>query len=402
MLTLLLAMACAADPTTPVDAAAAPIPAAPVAPPPAAPINPTAATAAPPTASAPAGWPAPSTWVAPQAAVLRAEAPGCEASAALSLGADLLVGDNELDDALVLLSGGPSGAARALPLPLVEGAPWKIRDIEALTRLPTGVAVVGSGGLRSAESSDPCGVVPDRARIGVLDGLPDAPRWSARTALPTSAGERPRAALSSPDACRRWLLPGADAPGRAQADALCAALATAERAAAAGDRSACAQAWNVEAALTDAEGRLWIGLRAPAIPGGAALLRVAEASWAGPSAVGALQIDGVATLAGPAGMGLRGLDSEGGLLVALFGPEADAKGQAHALAAAPLAALQPGATVSLSYIGAAPPSAEGVLLSANEVLMLVDGDEPDKPKKDPRCSAPSTWLKLPRPALPAG
>ncbi|MFM2245858.1 MAG: hypothetical protein RL071_1932, partial [Pseudomonadota bacterium] len=209
------------------------------------------------------------------------------------------------------------------------------------------------------------------------------------------------AALASPDACRRWLLPGSDAPGRAQADALCAALATAERAAAAGDRAACAQTWNAEAAVADAEGRLWIGLRAPTIPGGAALLRVGAASWAGPDQVGALQIDAVATLTAPAGMGLRGLDSEGGLLVALLGPEADADGQAHALAAAPLAALQPGATVALRFVSAAPARAEGVVLTQDSVLVLVDGDEPDK-KKDTACARPSGWLKLPRPALPPG
>lgn len=397
MLFLLFAVACAQS-TPPRDGGQA---AAPPAPPP------NAALPAPALASDPHGtggsrgasaaaWPAPSTWRAPEPAALRVEAPGCEASAAAYVESALLIGDNEVEDALVWMPQGPAGPARALALPTVAGQPWPIGDIEALAPVAGGLAVVGSGSLRSASSKTPCAIDPDRGRFALLEGLPHAPRWSALSALP--ADGRPRARLASPEACRSWLGPELTGAEATLANTLCAALVAAEQGAVRAEPQACAAAWNVEAAVGDADGRLWLGLRAPVLPDGAALLRVAPQSWGAPGAIGALQIDAVALLQTPAGMGLRGMDAEGDLLVAIVGPMADADGQAHAVFAVERAALKPGARIRPRFVQALPPRSEAVVLSDDQLLVLVDGDAPGKKQAQATCRRPSGWLQLPRPS----
>lgn len=398
---LLLAAPLACAEGAPVPAAAPP--AAPVAAPLADPPAPPPAEAV----AAPAGWPSLEQQRTSAAAATAATRPaftthpGCEASAAAALGGWLFVGDNEEDRALLALpaDGGP---AQRWPLregpgggPDDEGDTWKIKDIEAIAPHPSGLVVVGSHGLRSPKRG--CAPDRDRQRIGdfALDGA--GLRLQRAIRLPSAKDERPRAFAAAVDACRAWLGPALGGAEGDWAEALCAALSEAERAAAAGSPEACEATLNVEGAVIDAEGRLWLGLRAPRLPEGAALLRVAEAAWGPPGAPGALRIDGLALVNLPDGAGLRELSAAEGALHLISGPGPDRGAAVAAWSTAPLAALRPGATLQPVWRASLPDHAEGLSVSAAGATVFIDGDKPTSDSPGAPCAQPAGRLWLPTP-----
>ena len=324
--------------------------------------------------------------------------PGCEASAAADHGDWLLVGDNELPTALLALPAG-GGAPQAWPLQRTkkgEVDDWKIKDIEALVRHPTGLVVVGSFGRRSSDKG--CGSDSKRQRIGDFTVAEGALRLTRATQVESTDGGDPRPFLASAAACGAWLGPGLSGVERAWADALCLALSTAEQGAARGEAAACDAGLNVEGAVLDEKGRLWLGLRAPRLPEGAALLRVAEAAWGPPTAPGTLQVDAVALVALPDGAGVRELASADGLLHLLSGPGPDKGDVAAAWSTTPLQALQPGRILQPTWRAALPDRAEGLRVAQGRATFLIDGKKPKSEKDGDACAAPSLRLDLQLPA----
>ncbi len=361
---------------------------------------PAAPVAAAPAASGPPAWPS----AAEQRAAATAQSalavpflsvhPGCEASAAADHGDWLLVGDNEQSTALLALPAG-GGAPRSWPLQRIKDGKtddWKIKDIEALVRHASGLVVVGSFGRRSPDKG--CGSDSKRQRIGDFAVAEGALRLTRATQVETTDGQGPRPFLATAAACGAWLGPGLSGVERAWADALCLALSAAEQGAARGEADACNAALNVEGAVLDAQGRLWLGLRAPRLTEGAALLRVAEAAWGPPTAPGALQVDAVALVALPDGAGVRELASADGLLHLLSGPGPDMGTAVAAWSTAPLQALQPGQILQPTWRGALPDRAEGLQVAQGRVTILIDGEKPKSETEGDACAAPSMRLDL--------
>ncbi len=324
--------------------------------------------------------------------------PGCELSAIAALGDDrVVVGDNEVKNRLAVVAIDDSGrldpaTARWLPIEREEGDGWdglKVEDIEALTWLGDQLVIVGSHS-RANLRDGVCAVDDKRSRIALARVDDDRIAVTERVDLQDDTVDgRARGAWTT-DGCRARFT--THAPG---ADALCAAIGAAEAAAARGEADGCARSVNIEGAV-GVDGKLWLGLRAPVLDGGAALLRVATLGRDGPT------FDGVATLTLPApltGYGIRDLASAPDGVAALVGPAPDAAETQpdFAIVQWPSAALTPGATLTPADRTPVPHFAEGLRIDAGHATLLFDGDAPSKSDRrdGAACRAPSRQLVLP-------
>ncbi|MFT4980006.1 MAG: hypothetical protein ACI8S6_005918, partial [Myxococcota bacterium] len=158
--------------------------------------------------------------------------------------------------------------------------------------------------------------------------------------------------------------------------------------------AACAAALNIEGAAIIAD-RAWLGLRGPLVPGrGAPLLRLADGQ---PQAT-MLSLDAVAWIrfgGGLADYGIRELTLDNNTLLGIAGPMRDAPGAPFVLWSVPAADLKPGATLDATIINPRlPSSSEGLALGDDELVIVIDGDQPDDGART--CQEPSQQLRLPR------
>ncbi len=300
----------------------------------------------------------------PTAAVL-GEAPLCEASAALTLAdGSVLVADDEIDDALFsfrYISGSLTGQER-LPFASRED---RIEDIEALTATAAGVLVVGSH-----SRSRKCALQPERRRLvlGADRVKTSDAEWAAMT--------------GSAQDCRERLFGGADG---AAVGELCAAIVAAEQA------EDCGDAFNIEGALTDATGRVWLGLRAPTVAGrGAAMVRLSE-DFMGAEA---LSLDAVAWVTLPPDQGIRELRRDGDFILGIAGTTSGSE-LPMTLWRAPLGGLAPEARLSVTRVSALPAGSEGVTRVGGELIAVVDGDRPGDSSEG--CQQPAGQVRIVEP-----
>lgn len=305
-------------------------------------------------------------------------APLCEPSAALRAPWDanqILVADNEVHDTLfeLELRGGRLEVVGSAAMP----ARRRPRDIEALAALSgERILVVGSHSRNKR-----CEARPKRQRLRVLQRAPDgaleevsfvdsAPLW---------------ASLGSNSRCvETWF-----APQTAGAEAVCASLVEAEAGTGCG-------ALNIEGAFGDAGdpagAHVWLGLRAPLLDDGPAIvLRLAQASLTGDAQ---LLADGMLRLELD-GQGVRelALDDQGVVWISA-GASHDAL-TAHSLWRVPLETwrVSLGKTLRPERVVSLPTSTEGLVFDgADAVIGLVDGVE-----GEPACERAARQVRV---ALP--
>lgn len=197
----------------------------------------------------------------------RAEVAMCEPSAATFAPwnpALVLVGDNEVKEQLYAFSMTADGLqfVEALDIPKENGG--RPRDIEALAASGEAVMIVGSHSRNSH-----CEEKPRRRRMEWV-------RLGGDGALEAGAGDfidgRPALdkAMASKESCLETLFV---APAPAKAAAVCGAMVDAETMADDASPSACA-GLNIEGAVGLADGRIWLGLRAPLVDQKAVMLRL--------------------------------------------------------------------------------------------------------------------------------
>ncbi|MFT5684733.1 MAG: hypothetical protein ACI8RZ_005677 [Myxococcota bacterium] len=278
--------------------------------------------------------------------------PMCEASAALTLpDGSVLVADNEVKDALFSFSydNGLIGQERQA---FADSKKERIEDIEALAGIDgVGVLMVGSHSRNKR-----CEPQSERRRLGVGEARvkTNDEEWAAMTA--------------SPEACRENLFGGAVGE---DVGLLCAAIVAAEDAVAE-SAADCTGTLNIEGAMTDPDGRIWLGLRAPVVADrGAAMVRLSADFLA----QDALSLDAVAWVTQPPQQAIRELHTDGEFFLGIAGSVADS-GDNMTLWRAPMAMLTPGARQSVERIGLLPPSSEGLTRVGEDLVVVIDGDTP--------------------------
>jgi hypothetical protein len=285
--------------------------------------------------------------------------PLCEPSAAIPLDdGGLLVADNE---------GRPEedGEPVRPTLWIVDGAePAAVRrdeaaqDVEALVRLGDELWVLGS-----LSRNKDCEVRAKRWEIHVH--RPEAFTAAGVRALPAARVlERKKREIAeiegSVDGCRRVLFGGL--PG---SEPVCAAIVEAAR----GPEGLPCDALNVEGAVA-ADGRVWVGLRAPLVGGRAVLARVADG--------GALAFDAV-HLVDLGGLGIRELATDGDRLYGIAGAVLDpGPGDRSRLFSVPVGGLASGDLPVTVHLADLPPNAESFRLGGGEVDLLLDGSTSDR------------------------
>ena len=301
----------------------------------------------------------------PETSVL-GSAPLCEASAALTLpDGSVVVADNEVTDAQFRLRSSGGTLTGQLREPFADTDKAEIEDIEALTAVGGEVLMVGSH-----SRSKKCKTQSERRRLGLGSERvkTNDEEWVVRT--------------SSTEACRDVLFGGASGEDVGR---ICAAIVAAEQ------KEDCTGTFNIEGALTDSEGRVWLGLRAPVVAGlGAPMLRLSADFMAQP----ALSLDAVAWVGPTTGEGIRGLRQDGDMLLGISGSVADSDGP-MTLWQAPMAGLVPGARLSAHRIGLLPPSSEGITRVGGDLVVVTDGDEPAE--SGGVCRVPAGQLRVAAP-----
>lgn len=286
----------------------------------------------------------------------------------------LLVGDNEVEDRLLLFS---LDAEDRLTneTPIAIGA--KLGDIESIEVDGDRIWIVASHGRKrwrdelggGAEKQCPVAA----SRLAIFAGTRTPAGTISGTVTKTK--KKAWAELLRAD-CERELfqLDAADAQGRALAQQACAAFAANDESANQ-RRDACENAFNVEgaAAIPGSDGvrRLWLGLRSPTLDGKALLLRWQPGD--------ALRFDGVARVDLGAGRGVRDMAWSQDRLWLLAGPAADADGAAFALASAPVASLDSGAELAAKVAQAVRDQSEGlaILPDGRRAGIVTDGAQGD-------------------------
>ena len=290
------------------------------------------------------------------------QAPLCEASAGLALpDGSVLVADNEVDDALFSMQAVDGALSAQIVQTFASKERDEIEDIEALTAVGGEVLVVGSH-----SRSRKCKPQSDRRRLGLGTQRVKTSdeEWSARTA--------------SVEDCRAVLFGGAagEEIGR-----LCAAIVAAEAA------DGCENTLNIEGALTDAEGRVWLGLRAPVVEGrGAAMVRLSEDFMSKE----ALSLDAVAWMTLPVQQGIRELHRDGEFILGISG-SVESTNEPMTLWRAPLGGLVPDGRMSVSRLSILPPSSEGFARVGADLIVLIDGDDP---RDDGACREPAGQVRI--------
>lgn len=296
--------------------------------------------------------------------------PLCEASAALVAPWDpsvVLVADNEVHSEIFAFSaeeGGRLTGQRSVALP--PGAP---RDIEALASVGDSVLVVGS-----FSRNKRCEVKRKRQRMMVVqwrEGRLEATRSVDGAAALNEAAR-------SVSSCLSRLFGSERIPGARE---VCAALVGAEKAAQAG--TSC-DTMDVEGAVAVDGERVWLGLRRPLSEGRAILLRLAPP-------LESFRFDRVA-LVDLQGRGVRELTREGDRIWGIAGPTADSR-EPFRLFSFPAAELgqQLRPTVRLDP-RLLPTSSEGLVLAADRLTVVIDGDE----GTEGMCRQPSGQASIPR------
>ena len=276
------------------------------------------------------------------------EPPLCEPSAAVPspfAPGELLVADNEIDDALFVFARSPAGlltGQRRLPMP----PGLRPDDIEALAVHRGDLFVVGSHSRNKR-----CEPRPHRARIRQLRAVGGALEEVA--SLDSSTLQE---SLSSTDACLTVLF---TSPAPAHAREVCDALVRAERTA---DPGRC-EVLNIEGAVSVGD-RLWLGLRSPTVGSSAVALRLVwPASRLRFDAVSLINLDGD---------GIRELSAGGGEVIGLAGPPLDSDRHFQIW------------WVSTSAFDAdptpvgrrpAPTSSEGLAVGEDRLVVVIDGAE---------------------------
>ncbi|WP_295622416.1 hypothetical protein [uncultured Lamprocystis sp.] len=304
--------------------------------------------------------------------------PLCEPSAALIIdcpdkhGRCLLVGDNEIREALLLFDVTGSGVDPNSQRPLALDDATELSDIEALASLPnSGIGVFASHG----RNSD-CEAKKNRRRFGVIDTLTTTP-------VAVTVTESKRIDCAG--------LFGSSTPDEALIKSVCAAITEAEQAAdavvaKAGGKPQCNEthAYNAEGAVNfsdTAAADLWIGLRSPLLPvhptdNGRRNLAVLMHM----QGVGAYSFDRIAIL-DMGGRGIRDLAYGDGWVWVIAGPpedQAEGSEQPFELRRFSPDALKAGTTIVPEVINRnLPPSSEGLAIFNHQAIVLVDGDAGD-------------------------
>ena len=300
--------------------------------------------------------------------------PLCEASAILTAPWDAkldLVADNEIDDQLYGFD-----LAKGVPEPKqIVQMPAKHRpeDIEALALLGDELVVVGS----HSRNRD-CERQPDRQRIRRLKAPQGGTVEEAGFLDSTPAWQE---AMEHEGAqCLSTLF---TSPPPAKAAEVCRAFVAAEKRAEQHDGPC--ETLNVEGAVGTADGRLWLGLRAPLAENRAILLRLVEG-------VSRLQFDRVVLL-DLEGRGIRDLALAGDQLYGLAGPQEDSVAP-FALFRGAAALLGGGATAVEILRRDLVTSSEGLLVRGKRAFVVVDGDEPAKGDRTGVCTSPARWYTI--------
>jgi hypothetical protein len=226
-------------------------------------------------------------------------------------------------------------------------------DAEAIAAVDDELMVVGSHGRRGRR----CTRVPERERMVWLDR-------AGRVARTLDGPLRYRTAAE----CVAELFV-ADAPDRARA--VCSAIMESE-----------CSAFEIEGAATVADGRTWVGLRSPTTAEGVIVLRIAPSN-------GQARFDDVAILAVAASGGVRALTAHDDALWALAGEEHTT------LFRAPAADLGQGGPVNVEVVAfGLAGDAEGLVVSADEVVIVLDGASGDG-----ECKAGARMQRVPTAAL---
>lgn len=314
-------------------------------------------------------------------------APLCEASAALAIdcptgaGRCLLVGDNEVGRALFLFRLNSQGIDPASQRELPLDGHAELADIEAMAALPNGrVAVFGS----HARASD-CEIKPKRHRHGIVERI-------------TASGVS--VAVVQSDAIGCAALFGSAAPTQPLLRAACEEIAAAEREASAIDerrrtdritsskaKKECnrAAAYNAEGAVNVSAGAtpdLWIGLRAPLLrrhpsePGKrnlAMLLHLRSLDRYSFDRVVALDLGA---------RGVRDLAFDKGWVWVIAGPaqdQRDGEESPFQLMRFPASQLARDEVIVPERVGSGlPPRSEGIAVHGENLVLLIDGDQPTK------------------------
>jgi hypothetical protein len=295
-------------------------------------------------------------------------APLCEPSAALVAPWDsgaILVADNEIRDRLfVFTRQGEAALGEPLLLPMPSGG--RPRDIEALVGVGQDVLVIGS-----QSRNRNCKRRERRSRLRQL-------RWEADTKQLVSVHAIDAmpvwdSALLDETTCERLLF---TTPSPKHAAEVCQALVGASR-----DPERC-ETQNVEGAVALA-GRVWLGLRSPLVGQRAVLLRLV---WPAET----LKFDAVSLIdLGGDGVREMTMDAEGSVW-GISGPPLDSDRafrtwhvSAAQFAADPTPALGP----------EVPTSSEGLLVTPEGILTVIDGAEGDT---DEACAVPARQFRAVR------
>lgn len=330
--------------------------------------------------------------------------PVCEASAAIEMPcrADatktcVWVADNEQGANLFEYDIGATGVlSPATPFAIEIGDAKKdarkYGDIEALARDGDAVLAIGSHGRNRG-----CEAKKVRARVARIAGSPP-------TATRVAGDEGWKKSLAH---CSAALIAlgddGAEGPAARLREQACDVIAEQEARAEAyatehPDEKDCpATPFNVEGAVHVADGgrtRVWVGLRAPLLASGKALLlRIVLPEKPDEH----LTFDGIAAI-DLQGQAIRELTQSDGTLWGIAGSVRDDPRSKSRLWRAPLSALTNGATIAdVTFVhDQLPPTAEGLVVQPAEkrAIVLMDGD---LDQSETACATPSTQMTI---ALP--
>lgn len=308
---------------------------------------------------------------------------GCEVSAALQLsGGRILLGDNEVDDQLIVLplrDGRPDlGSPTIVQLEddKINGK-QPVGDIEALAWGATSdvIYVVGSNGRKGS-----CEDAGKRMRIAKLSvpGGGGFTHHSTRDLIPGKK-DAPRAHLATVEGCRSLF--GKDSGSLVEP--LCEQIAASDLPRTVGGENECDHALQLEGAVRIG-GRLWVGLRGPlSTDRDAWLVRVDLGTPERP-------FDAVARLKSGKGFGVRDLTERSGALYAVVGPVPDGTEKFFVQrypAPGPDLVLEPQTSWEV-----ATGSESIVLLDDDTALLLQDGKEPPKTEDQGKAaSEPPAW-----------
>jgi hypothetical protein len=302
----------------------------------------------------------------------------------------LLLGDNEVDEQLLLYSLDAQDRL-AGETPVAIGA--KLGDIEAIEVDGERVWIVASHGRKrwrdevAAGAKKQCAV--SGARLAIFAGT-WAPATRSLTGTVVATKRKAwKELLRSKCESELFQLDAADAKGRALAKQACDAFAANDENANQ-QRDACEAAFNIEGAASipgsDGVRRLWLGLRGPTLDGKALLLR-----W---KAGDALRFDGIASVDLGEQRGVRDMAWAKDRLWLLGGPTADSTGVAFALESAPVASLESGAQLAAKLAQPVAEQAEGLAIfpDGRRAAIVTDGVQGDA--AGAACMVPSTFFTV--------